>query len=309
MILPMTESPPVDRWRWLRRLAPWVISGAVVAGLLYQYPIDRIIAEAARGDTLAMAPVAAVMIGVLWFLVTFSDRLFMESVLGPIGFADLMRSKAGVSVLNGLGLAANYGGYGLWIQRRFRCRAGTAAGMVTYITLCDLAAVSMLGSAAIWLGDGVPADARDRLGIVVPVVAAAAVALLLLRPRREGKSFLDPWRRIPLRNRLVGLGVRTVQLAILILSTWIAARAFGMPVPFGPMTSYLPVLMVIGALPINVAGFGPIQAAWVAAYSAYAPGEQILAFYFLWHLLVLVALVLRGAPFLRRVVAEIERRQ
>jgi hypothetical protein len=92
---------------------------------------------------------------------------------------------------------------------------------------------------------------------------------------------------------------------VLIVSTWAAARAFGMPLPFGVVASHLPILLVIAAMPINVGGFGPIQAAWVAFFSPWASGSQILAFHFLWHALVFVAVLLRGAPFLRGVVADV----
>jgi len=94
-------------------------------------------------------------------------------------------------------------------------------------------------------------------------------------------------------------------IGFLILGTWAGARAFGMHVPLAAVASHLPILLVIAALPINVGGFGPVQAAWVAFFSPWAPGPQILAFHFLWQLASFGALMLRGAPWLKMVVADV----
>jgi hypothetical protein len=62
--------------------------------------------------------------------------------------------------------------------------------------------------------------------------------------------------------------------------------------------------MLVGALPINVAGFGAVQAAWLV-FSPWATGEQLLAFQFLWQLWMLLMVVARGAPFVRGAVRDI----
>jgi hypothetical protein len=302
----MASEDRFDRWRWVRRLAPWVISAAVVTALLIQYPISRITGEMANGDTLAMAPVAAIAIGVMWFVITAGDILVISPVVGPIRYRTLLGCKAGISVVNALGIAASYGGYAVWMQRRFRCRAGTAVGMILFITLTDLAAVSSIAAVALTFGGDVPGEWRDPLIIAAPIAALVALAIVMLPLRPiHGRPIAEPWHMIPHRARVAGFVLRACNLGLLIVATWLAARAFGMPIPLIAMLTYLPILLVIGALPINVAGFGPVQAAWVTMFSPWAPGAQVLAFQFLWHAMMLAALVVRGAPFLRGVVADI----
>ncbi len=307
MIARRMSSPvaPTRRWRWLTRLAPWVITAAVLVALLIQYPLGRIADEMARGDALAMAPVALIAIGVMWFVIAAGDMLVLPAVVGPIRYRTLLGCKAGVAMVNALGIAASYGGYAVWIQRRFRCRAGTAAGTVLFTTLTDLAAVASIASVALWLGGDVAGRARAELGVVTPIVAVVVIAILMIPARPGTRSLLEPWRRISHRARLAGLLVRTFNIGILIVATWAAARAFGMAIPLSAMLTTLPVLLVVGALPVNIAGFGPVQAAWVAMFAPWAPGAQVLAFQFLWHALMLIALLIRGAPFLRGVVADV----
>jgi hypothetical protein len=303
--VPETPAAAPDRWRWARRAAPYVVAGVAVAAILYQYPLGKIVAEMERGDTIAMIPVALAAIGVVWITATTSDYCVLPPTVEPMTFRFLLRAKAGVSVLNALGQAANYGGYGLWIQRRFRCPAKVAAGAVLFIALSDLCAVTILASLGVWIGGvDLPGTAAARLDVIVPAVAAVAVVLVFARPPGAPLG-LAPWHRIPRATRLAGLVARLGNILVLIVATWAAARAFGMPLPFGAVASHLPILLVIAALPINVGGFGPIQAAWVAFFSPWASGAQILAFHFLWHLLVFAAMMLRGAPFLRAVVADV----
>lgn len=294
-------------WRWLRRAAPWGIAGASVAALLYQYPIRRIVDEIERGDTLAMVPAAVLAIAALWLTATAGDRLLLQPVVGAIRWRDLLRGKAGVSVLNALGLAVTFGGYGVWIQRRFGCAPGAAAGLVLMIALGDLAAVALLVASSVLVADTVPAATRDELRVAAPLVLAVVGAVLLVRPRATSRPLLTAWREVPRLHRVASVGVRCGNVAILIVGTWAAARGFGIPLPLGAVAAFLPLLLVVGALPINIAGIGPVQAAWVVLFADWAPAPQILAFQFLWHLVMLAAILARGAPFLRAAVDDVAR--
>ncbi len=281
-----------------------MVAGITVAVILWKYPVDRIAEEVARGDAVAMIPCALGLMTVLWFTSTTSDFFVLRSVVSGVRYWDLFRGKAGVSVLNALGPALNYGGHALWIHRRFGAPPAAAAGVLLHIAAGDLVAVSLWASAGIWLGAGVPEATRAGLGIGVPIAAVVAIVVLFLRPRSP-RPILTPWRELPRLTRLGVLGIRLCTMGTLVTMTWAAANGFGIPLPFGVVATYLPILLVVGALPINVAGLGPIQAAWLAAFGPWAEGATILAFQFLWHAMLLGVLLLRGAPFLREVVRQV----
>ena len=59
-------------------------------------------------------------------------------------------------------------------------------------------------------------------------------------------------------------------------------------------------------MPLSVAGFGAVQGVWVLAYEKWAPGEQILAFQFLWALMTAFAALVRGLPFVKGVLGEMQ---
>jgi len=62
-----------------------------------------------------------------------------------------------------------------------------------------------------------------------------------------------------------------------------------------------------GSMPVNVAGIGAVQGAWLLLVPWAQGGEQILAFAVLWQRVVGAGMVLRGLPFVRQVASEIER--
>ncbi|HUQ05512.1 MAG TPA: lysylphosphatidylglycerol synthase domain-containing protein [Kofleriaceae bacterium] len=298
--------------KWVRRLAPWVISGSVVTAILVKYPVGRIFDEMQRGNALGMVPVALGTTLLIWFTATTGDYVLLGRMASrPVGYRFLLRSKAGMSMLNALGMALNYGGFALWIHRVLGCGWRRSGGAVLMITLGDLTAVSFIATAAVFVGgDGLPAQTRAQLEVIAPIVAVvAALFLFVPRPSATRRAVFEPWARVPRVNRLASVVSRGGTIAFLILATWLAARAFGLPVPFKAWASFLPVLLVIGALPVNVGGLGPVQAAWLLLFGPWATGPQILAFQFLWHLCLVVGLFLRGAPFIRSVIADIAKGQ
>lgn len=283
-----------------------MIAGLTVAAILWKYPIGRITEEMRRGDARALLPAAFGALGVIWLTSSTSDYLVFRSIIPDLKFWPLMRGKAGVSILNALGPALNYGGHALWIHRRFGARPAAAAGALMYIGLGDLVAVMAWVTAAIWLGTDVPAATRDGLGIGAPIVLVVALVLHMW-PLRSERPILTPWRGLAIATRLAILGVRCTTIAIIVTGTWIAANGFGIPIPFGAAATWVPILLVVAAMPVNIAGLGPVQVAWLAVFAPWAAPTQILAFQFLWHASMLAALLVRGGPFLRAVVADITR--
>ena len=94
------------------------------------------------------------------------------------------------------------------------------------------------------------------------------------------------------------------QTAVWVFATWLAMGAFGLDIPLVAVCIYLPVIMFVGALPINVGGFGAVQAAWLL-FAEYESAERILAFHFVWTLMVAAAVVLRGLPFVGQVLRDV----
>jgi hypothetical protein len=291
---------------------PWAIAATALGVVLHQYPPRRIAAEIVHGEIFAMTPFAAALIGIGIFIVSGSDLAVFSGVteataLRAPGYLAVVRARAVLSLFDLVGYAAAIGGTGVWFARVTGCGAGLASGVVLYVVSTDLVAVSLAASLAVWLGQ-VPVSDALRFGGPALCVALGALqlgVLARLTSRIDPRAALAPWARISRRGALVAIVLRTTNIYWLTLCSWGAARAFGMTVPLWAFAAIFPIVLVVGSSPVNVAGFGAVQGAWLLLVPWAKSGEQVLAFSFCWHLVLVVAVVLRGLPFLRSVVGEI----
>jgi hypothetical protein len=296
--------------KWAMRVLPWLVTGGVIAAILYKYPVDRILAEAKRGDTVAMLPYGIGLPILLLLMISTWDYLVFRSALGNITWRDALRGKAASSLLMTIGYAAGHGGYGAWVSRRTGSDVRTSFGIILYIMTAELISVCAVATVAVWAGGAdIPADAKRTVGYVAPALTIGLMSLALIGPwlhrhRKNTARFLKPWALVSPRIFLLQQLGRCTNISIGVVGTWAAANAFGLPLPLAAVATYLPVILLVGALPINVAGLGAVQAAWLL-FEPWAPGEQILAWQFIWHLIITVMFVVRAAPFLRKALREL----
>ena len=300
-----TVAPsPVWR-RWLVCVAPFVITGSVIAAILYKYPVNEIRRQLTGGDPLPAIPIA--LIGVIFtlLLVAWADQLVVRGACASTRYWHVLKAKAGSSLLDVFGYVAGHGAYAVWIGRFTRTRAGLAGGAMLYIAAADLLSVCTVASVSLFFtGDVVP----HTVHIIAGSVATVLCLFLVLGPYQlfGGFTVFKPWALIPRWLGFAQVGLRIVHVVVWVCTTWIGARVFGLDIPLWAMGTYFPIIMLVGALPVNVAGFGAVQGAWLLL-TDFAPGAQILAFQLVWTVFVAGAVVLRGLPFVRGFVREIDR--
>ncbi len=302
------SAPAVARSRarlWLQRLGPYLVAASVVAWILHRYPVASIATEMRAGHALRMLPLALLLPFVVWLPYALYDRVVLLGSVGRVPYRDVVRAKAASAVLMTLGYFFGGGGYAVWVARKTGAGAGRAAGSVLYMMSSDLVAVCTVAGASMWIaGADVPRVLRSIATGVVCVQLVLLFAGALRSPVRLPVVF-EPWRTIPLAWGLAQIAGRAVNIVIITAFTWAGARAFGIAVPARVMGMYLPIILLVGSLPFSIAGFGAAQAAWLLLLP-WASGAQILAFQTLWQLFGGAGLLLRGLPFMRTVVAEID---
>jgi hypothetical protein len=85
----------------------------------------------------------------------------------------------------------------------------------------------------------------------------------------------------------------------------VAARAFGLEIPFLHMLAFLPIVFMIAALPVTIARLGTTQAAWLFFFTPYAEAPRLLAFSLAAHLTFVVTRSLIGIAFLPRAYGDL----
>ena len=293
-------------WRKrLTRWAPGLIGLGVLGAILWEYSPGAVLAEMVHGDWELLGPVALLTTIIGLFVVALADTWVVRHGTGPVRYLDMIRGKAGSSVLDVVGYAASHGGYAVWIARFARTTTGGAVGVLLYIMASDLAAVCLVASVPILVTD---VAVSSTITWITIGLTGLMFALMLAPNRWRGQgskaAWREPWWRIPRGVALAQVGLRVTQIVVWVSATWISARAFGLEIPLTAMAVYGPVILLAAALPLNIAGFGIAQGAWLLLLD-YAPGERIVAFAALWNLALAFAVVVRGLPFLRGVVTEV----
>ncbi len=293
--------------RWARRVAPPVIVGAVLVALVRSAGPARVAAALHEGHLAPLLPIALLVTAAVLPLVAMWDLVVLRAALGGGRFADVLRAKAAAAPLLILNSGAAGGAYALWIARRLGARPVEAVGVVLYVVSSDLAAVSVVALGAMLAGTThVPLALRVLpAGCVAAVVGLAVLARAGVLRGRLGP--LEVWRRVPLHRGLLQLAGRSFNNFLIVVAASAMAHAFGLAIPTLAILGAMPFVLIAVNLPIvNIAGIGASQGAWVFFFSAWASPAEILAFSFVWQLAMAMALVLRGLPFVRRVVAEID---
>ncbi len=288
----------------LTRALPFLVSAVALYAIFRKYPAAEVAAQMRRGRPLAVAPLAfgLSVLYVLWG--TLWDHAIVRRLGGRVTYGRLARGKMGAAVLSALGYLFGNGGYGVWLARAAGLGARESAGAVTFFVLSDLSAVGLVASIALALGGSSPGPLRLAAALLAVAQPAAIVAGPAFRRGGE-RGTLAPWRRVPRWLGLAQVLGRAANLLLMVSTTWLAARSFGLGVPFAAMVTYLPAVLLVGSLPVNVAGFGAAQGAWLYFFAPYAEGAQILAFVFLWQGAFAASLVVRGLPFVRATLDEI----
>jgi hypothetical protein len=306
MSVEITRIPETSRQR-VTRLArtwgPWLVAALIVFVILRRVRPSEIAAAVRAGHVARVLPVAAAFAIAQLIAAATADWLIVRSIVPHVRWRDLAPVKAGVSTVQSVAWVATQGAYAAWIARATGIGIRNAAGVFLAFALCDWTAGTIVMSCALWVARP---TAPLFLYVGAPICFVGLVGFLSSLRRRP----LDPHgeagvvrvlRAVPRRAFYLSILARVGTATVIFTTTWAAARAFGMPIPFPVMAAYVPILIAIGSLPISVGGFGAVQGAWLV-FTPWAPSAQILAFQFIWNLLQMAGQLARGLPFVKRVV-------
>jgi hypothetical protein len=289
------NAAPGRRRQVLARWGPWVVAAAILGYLLATTPVAEVADAVAATSLWRLALLAAVF--VLAVLVADGLAVWL-AVRAGVG-AGLVRARDAIGVRGASYLLAllSYGAGqgGIVYLLRQHCRVPVAAGAGAVL----LASGALLAVVAAAVAAGLVAGAvpeRPALPLVAAAVLAAVpiyAAVVWLRPAvLVRRAFLRPLFTAGLAGAAQVAAARAVHLGVLVAGHFLAMRLFGIHLPPEAALARLPVLFFIASLPIAPSGLGTTQAAAVALFAPYAPGEteaaqqaQVLAYSLSFHVL------------------------
>src|SRR5688572_6173702 len=99
----------------------------------------------------AVAPFALALPFAYLFPHAFWDRVVFSRALGGPRYGELLRGRAGTSLLMLVGYFWGHGMFGVWAARKTGAGARKVSGSVVYTMLSDLAALGLVATTATWI--------------------------------------------------------------------------------------------------------------------------------------------------------------
>jgi Lysylphosphatidylglycerol synthase TM region len=229
---------------------------------------------------------------------------------GPLPYRDLLPVRAVTYLVSILNTQLAQAALALYIHRRFRTPLAQITSTVALMILLEttnLILFATVGAIAFPGGPPLPLLALPlALGIVWLLVMSLARGKLGILSRRVSDSaLLSTFRQASLRHCAIVLGLKGSVFCLALLVHNQALAFFGIDIPLVRLVTFLPVIFLLGALPITVAHLGTSQAGWIFFFSSYASEADLLAYSLVSHLTFMLANGTFGVLFLPKAYGDL----
>ncbi|MBT3182827.1 MAG: flippase-like domain-containing protein [Deltaproteobacteria bacterium] len=299
-------------FRYIKQIAPWGIAIAIFVYLFQQYPPSKVL------DAIRLVNIPAfIAFSISYFLILYLiDAWSMTKVIKrfshPVKFRDILAGRGVTYLIMILNYAASQAAFGYYLKRKYDIPIFKALGIFLFIVYIDLMWIITLA----FIGSLFQkyAVAGVDLGYTIQLITIVAYAGTLI--------WLAFWRRLP--EKLIGRHIRIpiieglrkkeafhifenaklsdyLKTALLrmpihitiILSMYVLFWTFTVEISLVRILGNVPVVFLIGTLPITPGGLGTANAAMVELLSPYisspifsdgliTPKEMLFAATLLW---------------------------
>jgi uncharacterized membrane protein YbhN (UPF0104 family) len=264
---------------------------------------------------------------VLVFTVYFAGdalahHLAFSWLAAPTRFFDVLLARAATYILAMLNFFAGQGGIGYWLVRTRKVSPGEATSSIVFVMFMELYLIFVLSSVGIVLMPevrlsdflrGTSEGTLVRLVFITLAVLTLQIVIWVRKP--DGKLvrwllFRGPFMvfdRVRLRHFALIFALKLLVYVFDLLGAWLALEAFGVDVPLVRILTYLPLIYLIGSIPITVLHLGTTQVAWVFFFRDLVPPATMIGFSLLWHFAFVAIYMLVGVACLPRVLEDLDR--
>lgn len=295
----------------IKQILPWMIAAAILTYLFYLYPPSQIW-EALQYVQLAyFIPFALVYFLVIYFTDIFSLSRFLKRFGFKIPLRSLFPARGVTYLIMILNYGAGQAGFAYYLKRAHQVPLWEAFSAFFFMMFVDLYWIITLAFVGSFFQDyAVGGIAMKEMIWSVAIIAYIIFAFNFLFWRGPLYSIFEKkdWRIIRwilnkdifrlfkearLSDYLKLALMRTPIHISLIISIYILLHIFGVSVPFLPVLGNIPLVILIGTIPITPGGLGTANAAMVQLLTPYlsgtlfeqglvTPAEILLAASLLW---------------------------
>lgn len=276
-------------WVVVKRGIPWGIAGGIFYFLFREYPPRLIIAALGRAHIGGFVVLAVAYFYYVLYCDTWATARTFSRFTKRVTIRDLLPARMATYPISVLNYGAGQATFAYYIHRKRRIPLADVFGIFFLILITDLLWIIALAFAGSFLHDyrltGVP------LRPIVRGLAGAALCAIVLHlafwrlGRTRFLSHLPFWNRCMewmAKKHLVRifreatladygrLALRRLPIhAMFPVAFFVAARLFGAHVPLLHMFGTVPIVILIGTIPVTPGGLGTTNAAFVEMLSPF----------------------------------------
>jgi len=292
----------------LRRLLPWLVSGALLAyvfGWLTDW--ERLVASIRQAHVSLFVAVTFADKMIFFVLWTFLQTTAIRRLVAPISVRSLLALRGGSELLRSV---SNPLADAAFLMGLVRTTGGSVARVVLAASVPALVYVVVLVAQVTlvlpWLDGGLAANREVAVAAGLGWVAILGAILSVRLARRSTAAWLsrirDVVETLDLRAFAPMLGWFVVLAFLDVSVQWLATHAFDTPLPFLGLAARIPILYAAFLVPA-FGNFGTRELAWAALFEGRHPRDELIAYAFCTNALFLVFHVLIGVVFLPRALA------
>lgn len=308
--------------RVARSVLPWIVTVLIFVYIFRQVPISDV-RDALRLVRLDLFLPLVVVVFIIYFAAdALAHNLAFRWLAASTRFFEVLLARAATYILTMVNFFAGQGGLGYWLVRVKGASPGEATSSIVFVMFMELFLIFFLGSVGIILMPRVhlsqfttdtPEGTLVRLVFITLAVLAFLIFIWVRKP--EGRLvhwllFRGPFMvfgKVRLRHFAIMFCLKLFVYVFDILGAWLALKSFGVDVPLVRVVTYLPLIYLVGSIPVTVLHLGTTQVAWLFFFRDLVPPAAIVGFSLLWHLAFAAAHMLAGIACLPRVMEDLKR--
>jgi hypothetical protein len=306
---PSLEDVSHRRTAWARGV-PVALTVVIFLLIFWRIPFGAFWQALSRAQLLPfLALMGSFSLG-FFLLDTFVLSKLIHWFHGPLPYRELLPVRAVTYLVSIINTQLAQGALALYMHRRFCTPLAQITSTVALMILLETTNLILFATVGfIAFPGGAP------LSLLALPLALALLWLLLmslargklgvLGQRLSGSVLLSTFRRARWRHCAVILGLKGAVFFLALLVHNQALALFGIEIPLARLMTFLPVVFLMGALPITVAHLGTSQAAWIFFFSSYAPAADLLAYSLVSHLTFMLANGTFGVLFLPKAYSDL----
>jgi len=306
------------------RLLPPLLTVVIFALILRRIPAARLVEALGRADIAAFL-LLMIPNSVIYFA---WDTFLLAKVIGwfhgRVRYSELLPVRAVSYVVALLQTQVAQFSMALYLRQKLQAPFLRLAGTVLFITLVEITHLALWAAAGMLLFR----ETIPRELFIIPAAFAGFWALfvswLRLTAPQAGEEATAPERfsigmllrpghweicrtfvHAPPKRYAQFIALRAPLFFLALVFHWQAVRTFGMEIPFPQMLAFLPIIFVIGAVPLTVGRLGTTQAAWIFFFSPFADPASILAYSLAAHATFMLSRGALGLLFVPRAYREL----